>query len=151
MATHPPRVNPADALPELCAVLVALGYAIRERSAEGLYKVFATHPENLPVFVDLFSASAEVSCLWPYTPKGKESRLHAPGQLAELMNELNTLCRLVTCVAAPECMEVRACFPFALERGLFWAFMEAWMEDGRDLLVEVTRLNPACFRRETLH
>jgi hypothetical protein len=53
--------------------------------------------------------------------------------------------------ALPNCLEVRACYPFPFDRGLFWAFMEAWMEDCSDILTEIGSRKLSQLSTEKMH
>jgi hypothetical protein len=136
------QANLAEAVPLLVEVLESLGYTIAEghgakdgKTVPSPFGICALHETSVPIIVSVFSDSIEVQCEWPWT----EAATEKPDACAVMVNDMNCLCRLITCQANPECMTMRACFPFAFEPDLFRQFMESWMEDAQDILADVKR------------
>jgi hypothetical protein len=144
----PPKDNSADQFSDLCDVLESLGYVIKERNAEfPPYHLFAQHKQNLPIIANLFNPGIEIACHWPCTQKAKDNH----EAFAVFVNSMNVLCQFVTCLAEPETMTIRACYPFNFATDLFRAFMEAWMEDAADILAEIQRDDAGFLDIEMMH
>lgn len=140
--------DPARNLAKVCAVLESLGYTIeRQTSSAPLCQAVGSHPENLAVIVTLLGHSVELSCHWGWTEEAKER----PEETLSAVNEMNALSRLVCCQAGPECMTVRACYPFAFDSDRFRTFLAAWMEDGKEIIADVCQRHANWLNTEMVH
>ena len=145
----PPKIDPRIAHSEMCAVLESLGYTIKERNVKfPPYDVFASHQANLPIIVNIFDLSIDVSSHWPCA---RDFATEGENKLLVTVNDMNALTRLITCLAEQDRMTLRACFPFPFDQDLFRTFMVIWMEDAEEVMKEVINGNLGFLIRDLAH